>query len=51
MKSLIALFSAKKLKVSMSNLSFEVIGTDDLRKIRGGGHPANREDINILIAD
>jgi hypothetical protein len=51
MKNLIALFSAKKMKVALNNCKFEVIGPNDLRKIRGGGQPANRNDINILIAD
>jgi len=51
MKNLFALFSAKKIKTALNNYTFVVIGPNDLRKIRGGGHPANRDDINIVIAD
>jgi len=51
MKNLFALFSAKKVKVSLEDLKVEAIGPDVLQKIRGGGAPANREEINILIAD
>jgi hypothetical protein len=51
MKNLFALFSAKKEKNELNTCSFVIIGPNDLRKIRGGGQPANRDDINIIIAD
>lgn len=51
MKNLFALFSAKKVTFSLSDLDVEALKFDDLRKIRGGGEPANREEENIIIAD
>ncbi len=51
MKNLFALFSVKKVKVSLEDLKVEAIGPDILRKIRGGGSPIRNEEINILIAD
>ena len=51
MKNLIALFSAKRVKVSLNDFQNDAIGTNVLKKIRGGGQPANREEINILIKD
>lgn len=50
MKNLFALFSAKKVKVSLKDFEFEVLGQNDLRKIRGGGQPIIHEE-NIIIAD
>lgn len=51
MKNLIALFSAKKMTFSLSDLDVEVLKFDDLRKIRGGGEPILGEEENIIIAD
>jgi len=51
MKNLFALFSAKRVKVSLNDFENEAIELYALQKIRGGGEPANREEINILIAD
>jgi hypothetical protein len=51
MKNLFALFSAKRVKVSLNDFEKEAIGPNVLQKIRGGGEPANREEINILIRD
>ena len=51
MKNLFALFSAKKVAISMADLDVDVLKFEDLRKIRGGGEPANREEENIIIAD
>ncbi len=51
MKNLFALFSAKKVAFSLSDLDVDVLKCDDLRKIRGGGEPAHREEENIIIAD
>ena len=49
MKSLIALFSAKKVETSIANLSADFLTTNDLMKIRGGGEPAGREEMNIFL--
>jgi len=51
MKNLIALFSAKRVKVSINDFQDQVIGNDVLIKIRGGGQPVRNEEINILIKD
>ena len=51
MKSLIALFSAKKADASISNFSADFLTTNELMKIRGGGEPAGREEINIVVPD
>jgi hypothetical protein len=51
MKNLFALFSAKRVKISLSDFETDAIGSNVLQKIRGGGEPANREEINILIRD
>jgi len=51
MKNLFALFSAKKVTLSLSDLDVEVLQSDDLRKIRGGGEPIVNEEENIIIAD
>jgi len=51
MKNLFALFSAKRVKVSLNDFENQVIGNDALMKIRGGGQPVRNEEINILIRD
>lgn len=51
MKNLFALFSAKRVKVSLNDFENQVIGNDVLSKIRGGGQPIRNEEINILIRD
>ena len=51
MKSLIALFSAKKTEASIGSLKADFLTTNDLMNIRGGGEPAGREEINIVIPD
>jgi hypothetical protein len=51
MKNLFALFSAKKVKVKIEDFNFDLLEKNYLSKIRGGGQPANRTDINILISD
>jgi len=51
MKNLFALFSAKKVTRSLSDLDLDVLKFDDLRKIRGGGEPIHSEEENIIIRD
>jgi len=50
MKNLVALFSAKRVKISLNEFEVEVLGKNDLRRIRGGGQPIVHEE-NIIIAD
>jgi hypothetical protein len=50
MKNLIALFSAKKVKVKIEELNFDVLQQNDLSMIRGGGQPYVAEH-NIILAD
>jgi hypothetical protein len=50
MKNLFALFSAKRVKVSLNDFEVEVLGKNDLGKIRGGGQPIVHEE-NIIIRD
>jgi len=50
MKSLFALFSAKKVEMSISTVQADVLSTNDLMKIRGGGEPVVQEQ-NIIIPD
>ena len=50
MKNLFALFSAKKVTLSLTDLDVEALKFEDMRKIRGGGEPI-REEENIIIAD
>ena len=51
MKSLIALFSEKKVDSRIASLNADFLSTSDLMKIRGGGEPAGREEINIVVPD
>ncbi len=51
MKNLFALFSAKRVKISLNDFEEEMLGKNDLGKIRGGGEPIRHEEINILIRD
>jgi len=50
MKSLIALFSAKKVDVSIASLNADQLTTSDLLQIRGGGEPVVIEH-NIVVPD
>ena len=51
MKSLIALFSVTKIDASIASLNADFLSTNDLMKIRGGGEPAGREEVNIVVPD
>ena len=50
MKSLIALFSVKKIDASIASLSADQLSTNDLIQIRGGGEPVIVEH-NIVVPD
>jgi len=49
MKNLIALFSKKRISVSISSFSNDVLTLNQLINVRGGGEPASMQEIPIVI--
>lgn len=49
MKNLIALFSEKRSGVSFTSFNNDILTVNELINVRGGGEPAPREEIPIII--
>ena len=49
MKNLIALFSKKRSQVSLADFSSDVLSSNELVNVRGGGEPAAPVELPILI--
>jgi len=49
MKNLIAMFSQKRVSVSISSFSNDVLTLNQLVNVRGGGEPASLQEIPIVI--
>ena len=49
MKNLIALFTEKRSGISFTSFNNDILTVDELINVRGGGEPAPREEIPILI--
>ena len=49
MKSLIALFSEKRSGVSFTSFDNDILTVNELINVRGGGEPAPREEMPIII--
>ena len=49
MKNLIALFSAKRVSVSIATFNNDVLTVNQLVNVRGGGEPATIQEIPIII--